>query len=211
MPLAGAGLAALILVGAGCGGGNERQDKNEPSGKFPLRVTRASFPRDQRLAKRSMLEIDVKNTGDRAVPNLAVTVEGFDEVQTKPAATTANARTTVFSINGVPTNLKQYGGFDDSLAQSPGNGGGENAYVDTWTAGPLKAGQTRKLRWSVTATRKGPYRLKYEVAAGLTGKSKAVGPDGGPPQGVFSGEISPVAPTSHVSDKNGETILPGTR
>jgi len=207
---AGAGLCAAVALAVGCGGGgNERQDANEPSGKFEVEVTKATFPPKQKLAKRSQLAINVKNTGERTVPNLAVTVEGFDEVQANPDADTANARTTVFTINGQPVNLKQYGGFDDSLPDTPGDS--DTAFVDTWTAGPVKPGETKKLRWSVTATRRGPYRLKYEVAAGLDGKAKAVDPDGGPPQGVFAGTISAAAPDTRVSDRDGTTIIPGTR
>lgn len=37
-------------------------------------VTRASFPARQSLARQSTLRLVVRNTGDRAVPNLAVTV-----------------------------------------------------------------------------------------------------------------------------------------
>lgn len=208
---AGAGLCAVIALAIGCGGGgeDERQGANEPSGEFKVEVTKAIFPAKQKLAKRSTLAIDVENTGDRTVPNLAVTVEGFDELQTDPDADTANARTTVFAINGQPTNLKQYGGFDDSVEETPGDS--DTAFVDTWTAGPVRPGQTKELRWTVTATRRGPYRVKYEVAAGLDGKAKAVGPDGGPPQGVFAGTISAAAPDTRVSSRDGTTIVPGTR
>jgi hypothetical protein len=200
----------VVVLAIGCGGGeSQRQDANEPSGKFEVDVTKASFPPKQKLAKRSELAIDVENTGDRTVPNLAVTIEGFDEVQTDPDVDTANARTTVFAVNGKPTNLKQYGGFDDSVPATPGDS--DTAFVDTWTVGPVKPGRTKKLRWTVTATRRGPYRIKWEVAAGLDGKAKAVGPDGGPPQGIFSGTISAAAPDTRVSSRNGETIIPGTR
>ncbi|MDQ3729529.1 MAG: hypothetical protein M3355_08065 [Actinomycetota bacterium] len=201
----------MIALAAGCGGGgaDERQGANEPSGKFEVDVTKATFPPKQKLAKRSQLAINVENTGDRTVPNLAVTVEGFDELQTDPDAETADARTTVFAINGEPVNLKQYGGFDDSLPDTPGDS--DTAFVDTWTVGPVKPGETKKLRWTVTAARRGAYRVKYEVAAGLDGKAKAVGPDGGPPQGVFAGTISAAAPDERVSDRDGRTIIPGTR
>src|SRR4051795_6805703 len=70
-------LAALVALGlAGCGGG-ERQDKNEPSGTFDVRVVDASFPTAQHIAARSRMRIAVRNTGSKAIPNVAVTVKGF--------------------------------------------------------------------------------------------------------------------------------------
>jgi hypothetical protein len=73
--------AALVLAGvalfAGCGGG-ERQDEDEPEGDFEAEVTRASFPKKQRLAQSSHLVITVRNAGNRTIPHIAVTVEGFN-------------------------------------------------------------------------------------------------------------------------------------
>ncbi len=64
--------AAAVLAG-GCGG--ERQDADAPTGTFSLDVTDASFPAEQRVAEPSTMRLDVENTGDREVPDLAVTVE----------------------------------------------------------------------------------------------------------------------------------------
>ena len=66
----------VALVVAGCGGG-ERQDKNEPSGTFPMNVVNADFPKSQSLAKQVPMTISVKNTGTKEIPNLAVTVDSF--------------------------------------------------------------------------------------------------------------------------------------
>ena len=41
-----------------------------------MEVVDASFPDDQKLAQSSDLEIKVRNAGDRAIPNVAMTVEG---------------------------------------------------------------------------------------------------------------------------------------
>lgn len=67
--LAFAGLVAL----AGCGGG-ERQDEDEPEGDFPVRVVNAGFPLKQRLAQTTDLTLEVLNSGDETIPDLAVTV-----------------------------------------------------------------------------------------------------------------------------------------
>src|SRR3954454_13828202 len=76
-------LGVLVAFGvAGCGGG-ERQDKNEPSGTFDVRVTDASFPSAQHIADQSRMRIAVRNTGSKAIPNVAVTVKGFTHSDTQ--------------------------------------------------------------------------------------------------------------------------------
>src|SRR4051812_41591687 len=70
--LAGTSLLAL----AGCGG--ERQDADEPTGTYPVEIVQAKFPRSQRLAEHTTMEITVRNAGSKTIPNVAVTVDGFD-------------------------------------------------------------------------------------------------------------------------------------
>lgn len=197
----GATLLGVLALGS-CGGG-ERQDANEPEGRFPVSVERAEFPTEQKLAKRSQLEIVVRNTGRRALPNVALTVRGFDERLRGRGL--ADPERPVFVINGEP---KEIGGFAESKQAAPE--GGETAYVDTWALGRLKPGQRRAFRWSVTAVRAGDFKLSYEVAAGLDGKARAVSAGGGIPRGQFRGTISDAAPQTRVAD-DGETILEGTR
>lgn len=192
------GLCATAL--AGCGGG-ERQDANEPSGDFRLEITKAEFPSEQKLAKRSTLEISVRNTGSRTVPNVAVTVHGFDE--RLDGRGLADPERPVFVINGEP---KDIGGFPESKDAAPK--GGETAYVDTWALGKLRAGQERTFKWSVTAVRAGDYELEYEVAAGLDGKAKAVGVDGRAPAGLFLGTVDDKAPDTRIAD-DGVTVIEG--
>jgi len=164
----------------------------------------ASFPAKQKLAQRSKLEVNVRNTGPKTIPNVAVTVNGFGIKEKQEGL--ADNRRPVFAINGVP---KELAGFPESKDAAPK--GGETNYVDTWALGPLKRGRSRSFRWSVTAVRAGPYRLRYIVSAGLDGKAKAVDDDGGgAPTGAFRGTISDTAPETRVSD-DGETIVEGTR
>jgi hypothetical protein len=199
--LAYVGLCAFAL--ASCGGG-ERQDENEPEGRFDLSVVSAKFPDQQKLAKRSELEIVVRNEeAKRTVPNVAVTVKGFDERRKNKEL--ADPNRPVFVINGIP---KEIGSFPESKDAAPE--GGETAYVGTWALGPLKAGEKKAFRWSVTAVRAGPYKITYEVAAGLDGKAKAVGEGGEPPSGTFAGTISDAAPDTRVAD-DGQTVVEGVR
>ena len=194
-------VAAPLALGA-CGS-QKQQDENEPRGNYPVSVE-ARFPGKQKLAKRSTLVINVRNTGPRTVPNIAVTVRGFYFKQRQPGL--ADNRRPVFAINGVP---KELAGFPESKDAAPQ--GGETNYVDTWALGPLKSGRERSFKWSVTAVRAGFYRLRYVVSAGLDGKAKAEDDDGGGvPTGVFAGTISDTAPETRVSE-NGETIVEGTR
>lgn len=195
--------ALLGAVALGSCGGGERQDANEPVGRFPVSVVRAEFPTAQKLAKRSQMEIVVRNTGRRAVPNVAVTVRGFDErLQGRGLA---DPERPVFVINGEP---KEIGSFPESKDAAPE--GGETAYVDTWALGRLRPGQRKSFRWSVTAVEAGAFRLSYEVAAGLDGKARAVAAGGGIPRGQFRGTVSDEAPESRVAD-DGVTIIDGTR
>ena len=195
--------AVCLLALAGCGGG-ERQDKNEASGNFPVEVVKASFPQKQKLAKSSDLVVTVRNAGQKTIPNIGLTIDGFDERKNNPDL--ADPHRPVFAINGVQVKIA---GFPESKDASPR--GCDTAYVNTWACGPLKANQTKTFRWSVTAVRAGDYRIKWRVNAGLDGKAKAVAAGGGPqPTGVFAGTISNKAPTVRVAD-DGHTIVNGTR
>jgi hypothetical protein len=192
------GLAAL----AGCGGG-ERQDANEPEGDFPVELVDATFPAKQQLAQKSDLVITVRNPGKKTIPNIAVTVDGFDFRKDEPDL--ADPERPQFIINGVP---REIGGFPESQEAAPG--GCTTAYVNTWACGPLKAGKQRSFRWNVTAVVAGPYKVDYRVAAGLTGKASATGPDGGPaPRGTFRGTVSNTVPKARVAD-DGKTVVTET-
>jgi hypothetical protein len=192
-------LAAVV----GCGGG-ERQDEDEPEGDFAVEVVRASFPEDQKLAKRSNLVITVRNAGRETIPNVAVTVDGFNFRKTDPEL--SDPERPQFVINGVP---REIGGFPESKDASPL--GCDTAYVNTWACGPLRTGRERTFRWSVTAVKAGKFDIRWRVAAGLDGKAKAVTEGGGPaPRGSFSGTVSDKAPQVRVAE-DGKTVVEGTR
>jgi hypothetical protein len=194
--LSAAALAAL----AGCGGG-ERQDENEPEGDFKVEVVKASFPSDQKLAKRSELVIVVRNADTKQIPNIAVTMNGLDYRKDDPEL--ADQRRPQFVVNG---KFKKFGNIEDAQAITPG--GVENpTYVNTWALGPLKPGESKEFKWDVTAVVAGPYELDYTVAAGLDGKAKAVDANGETPTGVFSGTVSDEAPQTKIA-ADGKTVIP---
>ncbi|HYH59736.1 MAG TPA: hypothetical protein VD790_11030 [Thermoleophilaceae bacterium] len=192
---------AAVLVGmTGCGGG-ERQDENEPEGDFEVEVVEASFPSEQKLAKRSELVIVVRNTDTKAIPNIAVTLKGLDYRKEDPGL--ADQRRPQFVVNG---KFKNFGNIEDAQAQTP-NGIENPTYVDTWSLGPLEPNESKRFRWDVTAVRAGPYELNWAVAAGLDGNARAVNVNGEAPTGSFVGRVSDEAPQTRIA-ADGKTIVP---
>jgi hypothetical protein len=197
-------MALTGLVAAGCGGG-ERQDANEPSGTFPVDVTKATFPTKQRLAEKSELQIAVRNAGNKAVPNVAVTVESDEADQTATAAAFAEAS----EQPGLADPSRPVWVLDD------GPTGGITAYTNTWALGQLAPHQTKTFVWRVTAVKSGVHAIKYKVAAGLDGKAKAVMAGGNDePTGTFTVNVSAkpanarVGPDGQVIvSANGEVIV----
>ena len=185
---------------AACGS-EPRQDESEPKGNFKVEVTRASFPEQQKLAKRSDLVITVRNAGNKTIPNMAVTLDGFDKRVDNPEL--ADPSRPIFVVNGRPQSI---GGFPEAKEAAPS--GGETALVNTWALGRVKAGHEKTFKWTVTAVKAGSFHIKYKVAAGLQGKAKAVGPDGAEPRGSFNGTVSDTAPQSRVAD-DGHTVING--
>jgi hypothetical protein len=182
--------AAATLAFAGCGG--ERQDADAPSGAFSLDVVDASFPAEQRIAESSTLELEVENTGSRAVPQLAVIVEtepaqdgqapvAFGQSRDDPAlASTARA---VWIVDDGPA-------------------GGDSAYTNTWAVGPLGAGQTRTVEWKLTAARAGTYTVTWRLAPALEGDVSLAD---GETEGSFDVTISDEPVPARVGE-DGEVI-----
>ena len=196
-------IVVCLLALAGCGGG-ERQDENEPEGNFPVEVVRATFPEQQKLAKSSDMVVTVRNAGDDTIPNIAVTVNGFEKRKSDPEL--ADPSRPVFALNGVQVKIA---GFPEAKEAAPR--GCDTAYVNTWACGPLKPDEQRTFRWTVTAVQAGDFKIDWRVAAGLDGKAKAVAAGGGPaPRGQFAGTVSDEAPDVRVAD-DGKTIVNGTR
>jgi hypothetical protein len=192
----GAGAAVLaVLVAAGCGGGT-RQDEDEPSGTFPVDVVSATFPAKQRLAEASELKIAVRNAGQKAVPDVAITVESNEADQTAAAAAFAEAS----EQQGLAASSRPVWVLDD------GPRGGITAYTNTWALGRLKPGQTKTFVWKVTAVKPGVHAIKYKIAAGLDGKAKAVLAGGNEePTGAFTINVSGKPADARVGN-NGQVV-----
>ena len=148
-------LCAVLL--AACG--DERQDADAPSGRFDLDVVEASFPAKQRIAEATTLRLEVENTGDRAVPDLAVTVE-TDPAQEgqAPVAFGQSSDDPTLAASARPVWI---------LDEGPS--GGESAYTNTWAVGPLGEGQSRTVEWKLTAAKAGRYTVAWRLAPSLEG------------------------------------------
>jgi hypothetical protein len=189
---------ASALAAGGCGGG-ERQDAKEPTGSYPVKVVRASFPQRQSLAKNSTMEIVVQNAGQKMIPLISVTVKCGTELG--GSFSTATQDTNVadplrpqFIVNKLPTATER---VNPPLDPAPLER--SSAYSDTYPLGPLGAGRTATFMWDVTAVRSGPYHLCWRVNTGLYGKSKAVAASGSPPiSGEFKGQVSKKAAKAEV-------------
>jgi hypothetical protein len=196
-------LAAFALALPGCGGGGERQDASEPSGKFPVQIVTSSFATRQRLADTSLLQLGVENTGDRTVPTLAITisldrnaVHPFSIYDAQPGLADPDRPVWVLE-NDYP-----------KLAGEKRPAGAQTANDKTFDFGPLDPGETVEADWKVTPVRAGIYTLDYQVDAGLTGKAKAVTADGGPPTGSFAVRISSQPSQTRVNDQGEVVIVP---
>jgi hypothetical protein len=194
---------ALATLGA-CGGGPERQDADEPSGEFPVEITSAKFPTRQRLAERSNLELAVENIGEEQIPDLAVTIcldacnaDGSFSLRQEEAGL-ANPNRPVWILEEEYPRLREPGMSDKELENAP-SAGAEAAQTNTFSFGPLAPGDERNMVWAVTPVQGGTYTVNYELAAGLTGKAKAVTADGSPAKGSFVVTISTKAPRATVT------------
>ncbi len=166
-------LLPLAALSAGCGGG-ERQDKNEPKGSYTVEVTKAAFPANQSLAKPSEMSIVVKNTDDKTLPNVAVTVDSFSDASDQVGL--ADPQRPVWIVDRGPY-------------------GGDTAYVNTWALGPLAPGASKTFKWKVTAVQSGAQEIAYKVAPGLDGSARAAEPARPP---APSGSTSPASPPMHA-------------
>ena len=195
----------LCLAPIACGGGSaERQDENEPSGKYPVEITAASFPTRQRLAQTSFLRLGVENTGRKVLPTLAITISiAGQQGQNSELPFSIRSRQPGLAVPDRPVWILENG--YPRLVGSSQPAGAQTANKKTFDFGTLQPGATTDAVWKVTPVQAGSYTLTYRVDAGLTGKAKAVTADGGPPTGSFVVEISDVPPQTRVNDA-GEVV-----
>jgi hypothetical protein len=213
--------AALIAVGVGACGGGERQDADEPEGDFPVQIVSADFPSKQKLAQNTNLTLAVANSGDQTIPDLAITIFTSSNASTDESGGTGSDAEA--GGGGGASNLPEAQGSFSVRSDQPdlaipfrpvwileegyprlqgqtASAGAEAAQTNTFSFGPLRANETRRMVWNVTPVVPGTYTVHYRVAAGLQGKAKAVTGDGSVPEGEFVVRISDTPPQTRVDD-----------
>jgi hypothetical protein len=193
-------VAALL---AACGGG-ESSDAGEPGGTYDVRVSEADFPTEQDLGQTSLLRLGFRNSGEKTVPVLAVTIS--------IAGKQGQASSLPFAIHDPTPGLAQadrpvwvLAATYPRLQGSSDPGGASTSNSKTFAFGPLKPGQTRKAVWKLSAVKAGKFTLGYSVAAGLSGEAKARTSGGVAPGGSFVTEITTELPDTEVTD-SGEVV-----
>lgn len=193
-------VAALL---AACGG-DSSSDAKEPTGTYDIRVTDASFPAEQDIGQTSLLQLGFRNSGDKTVPALAVTIS----IAGKKGQTSALP----FAIRDPQPGLAQpdrpvwvLAATYPRLRGSSEPGGASTSNSKTFAFGPLKPGQTTKAVWKLSAVKAGHFTLRYRVVADLSGSTKARTTGGVAPGGSFVTEITTELPETEVTD-SGEVV-----
>lgn len=199
-----AALAAAALLGA-CGGGDDSDaSRDEPTGKFAVKVTEASFPPVQRLGQTSLLRLGVRNTGERTVPGLSVTftIAGKQGVNSSlpfavrdPQPELAQPERPVWVL--AETYPRLHGSSDP--------GGSSTSNRKTFDFGELEPGETTRAVWKLSAVRQGKFTLLYSIDAGPSAATKAETDNGVLPGGSFQAEVTERLPETEVRD-NGEIV-----
>ena len=169
--------AVALALAAGCGGDDD-QDAEQPA-SYRVAAPRATFPENQQLAHEVTLEIAVKNTGSRTIPNVAATLltNGAD-------GTVADAFSRISDEEGLASRTRPVWIVDEG----PVNG--ETAYGNTWALGSVAPNRTRTFRWRVVPVRAGRYTLRYRLFGSTTGQSRLRLRNGEAPKGSISVRVS---------------------
>ena len=214
MATAGAALAA-----AGCGSTSHHQASagattTAAGPSFRVSVPIASFAAKQTLAGKERFVIAIRNTGRRALPNVAVTicnttcsyrarrghgttVQAFSYA-TADAANLANASRPIWIVQKAP-------GPCGYSCRNLGPGAAVTAYSNTWALGRLAPGQTARFAWRVTPVKAGRFVVAWAVAAALSGDNRAVLASGRPARGKLAVHVS-TKPPQYVVAPNGKVI-----
>lgn len=194
--LASACCACVALLALGCG--EAKRDAHEPKGDFTVEVVKASFPARQAIAHDARLELAVRNAGGRTIPDVAVTLDSLSYESSYPNLAARERPTWI--VNQGPGPIANPP-VETEEVNPPG--GGLTAFVHTWALGALAPGATRTFVWHVTPVKAGSQSVRYQVAAGLDGKSRARLADGLPASGRLAATVAPRPPATHVNGQTG--------
>lgn len=204
-------LLAVLALGAllaACG--ESSSDSNEAAGTYEVSVTDASFPTEQRLGETSWLQLGIRNTGEKTVPNLTVTIT--------IAGREGRESSLPFGIHDPNEDLAQadrpvwvLAQSYPRLAGSEEPGGASTSNRKTFAFGPLKPGDATSAVWKLSAVKAGKYTVVYRVDAGLSGEIKTETSGGVPPGGSFVTAITQETPETEVTDSGRIVEIPAGR
>jgi len=190
-PAAALAVALAALV-AGCGGAGG--DDPGAKGTFTVSVPQASFPARQGVARTAKLVLAVRNDGNAAITDVAVTIEAAGEGTSALAFQRRNHQPGM----AVPS--------DALWIVDQGPIGGDTAYANTWALGTLPAGGTKRFVWRVTPVVPGRHRITWSVAPGLGNQGTATLAGGGAPRGAFAVSVIGKAPRATVDPRTGRVV-----
>jgi hypothetical protein len=188
--------ALAVAIMSGCG--SSAQTPAEPSATFTMSIVAASFPATQTIARPARMELAVRNSSGRTMPNVAVSVDSFNYASNHPELAAVNRP--VWAIEQGP-GARANPPVQSQEASEPG--GGQTAYVNTWALGPLPPGGTRTFTWLVMPVKPGLHTVHFLVSAGLGGKARARTASGAPVAGRFLVHISAAPPATYVNPRTG--------
>jgi hypothetical protein len=194
--------ALLALSLAACGGSSS--DANEAEGNYRVKVTDATFPTEQHLGQTYLLDLGIRNTGDKTIPALTVNVS----IKGKEG----EGSTLPFGIRDPQPELAQpdrpvwvLAAHYPKFVGSSASGGAETSNPKTFDFGPLKKNASADVVWKLSAVKPGNYTLVYAVEAGLSDTTKAETGGGAAPGGSFTVKISSAERNTEVND-SGEVV-----
>jgi len=192
-------VVAVLATSLVACGDDSSSGEGEASGKYPVKVVTAEFPTEQKLGETVLLKLGVRNTGERAVPALTMTIS--------VGGRAGRTSSLPFTIHDPQPGLAQpdrpvwvLAATYPRLVGSTEPGGAQSANQKTFNFGRLKPGETVEAVWKLSAVKEGRFPLLYSVDASLGGAAKAVTDGGARPGGSFAVEISSVPQDTEVTD-----------
>jgi hypothetical protein len=193
---------AVAAMLAACGGSSS--DANQPAGTYNVEVTEAAFPTEQRLGQTSLLTLGFRNSGDKVVPALTVTISVSGK-QGQESSLPFGYRDPTAGIAQPDRPVWVLAQTYPRLTGSDMPGGASTSNRKTFDFGPVKPGAKVDAVWKLSAVKAGHFTLLYSVDAGVSGTAKAETENGVTPGGSFVTDISAVPPDTEVTD-DGEVV-----
>jgi hypothetical protein len=195
--------ACATLLVAGCGGG-AKQTADEPAHSYKIEVLDLTFKPKQAVGRPAKMRIEVRNADAKTIPNIAVTLDSFYYTEKYPELA-ANKRP-VWVVERGP-GVTPSRPVQSEAISSPG--GGQTAYVNTWSLGPLAPRQVRAFVWKVVPVKAGSHIVHLRISASLGVKAGATLAGGQLPIRSFAAQIAPAPPATHVDPNTGQVTAGG--